>query len=346
MLRELIQLNNISKLDVLNIDSKLLRIAAYEISNSLCDIINNCIMNGDLPDDWKLAKVTPIYKNKGPKEDCGNYRPISVICHIAKIMEKSVQIQLKEYLMKHNFISHVQSAYLKNHSTQSSLHNIVSDILDGINTNSVNMLCFLDLAKCFDTIDHDILLCKLEKYGIRGKNLKFFKKYLSGRKQCVKVNGQLSSILDILFGVPQGSILGPILFLLFINDLPTCLQKCECNLFADDTVIYTMNTDEIKATSDLQCDLDNVHNWFTANRLSINIDKSCTMSVTNKSRSNSIFYISDNMLSSVTHTKYLGVTICENLSWEAQIKTVCSKMGYGINVLYRLRQKKSLTMNY
>jgi hypothetical protein len=340
VLRELIQLNNRSNLGVLNIDSKLLRIAAYEISNSLCDIINNCIMNGDLPDDWKLAKVTPIYKNKGPKEDCGNYRPISVICHIAKIMEKSVQIQLKEYLMKHNFISHVQSAYLKNHSTQSSLHNIVSDILDGINTNSVNMLCFLDLAKCFDTIDHDILLCKLEKYGIRGKNLKFFKKYLSGRKQCVKVNGQLSSILDILFGVPQGSILGPILFLLFINDLPTCLQKCECNLFADDTVIYTMNTDEIKATSDLQCDLDNVHNWFTANRLSINIDKSCTMSVTNKSRSNSIFYISDNMLSSVTHTKYLGVTICENLSWEAQIKTVCSKMGYGINVLYRLRQKK------
>jgi hypothetical protein len=202
------------------------------------------------------------------------------------------------------------------------------------------MLCFLDLAKCFDTIDHDILVCKLEKYGIRGKNLKFFKKYLSGRKQCVKVNGQLSSILDILFGVPQGSNLGPILFLLFINDLPTCLQKCECNLFADDTVIYTMNTDELKATSDLQCDLDNVHNWFTSNRLSINIDKSCTMSVPNKSRSNSIFYISDNMLSSVTHTKYLGVTICENLSWEAQIKTVCSKMGYGINVLYRLRQKK------
>ena len=182
VLRELTKLNSRSNLDVLNIDSKLLRIAAKEISESLCNIINNYVMNGDLPDDWKLAKVTPIYKNKGSKDDCGNYRPISVICHIAKIMEKSIQIQLKEYLAQHNFISHIQSAYLKNHSTQSSLHNIVSDIFDGINTNSVNMLCFLDLAKCFDTIDHDILLCKLEKYDIQGK--KFYWLYYWKETMC------------------------------------------------------------------------------------------------------------------------------------------------------------------
>ena len=90
-----------------------MRIAAKEISDSLCNIINNCIINGDLPDDWKLAKVTPIYKNKGSKDDCGNYLPVSVSCHIAKIIEKSIQIQLKEYLTKHNFLSRIQSAYLK-----------------------------------------------------------------------------------------------------------------------------------------------------------------------------------------------------------------------------------------
>ena len=129
-------------------------------------------------------------------------------------------------------------------------------------------------------------------------------------------------------------------FFLFINDLPSCLHKCECKLFADNTVIYTMNTDEFKAMSDLQCGLDNAQIWFASNRLSINIDKSCTMSVTNKSVNNPIFDINDNALSSVSHTQYLVVTICENLSWQAQIKTVCSKMGYVINILYRLRQKK------
>ena len=135
------------------------------------------------------------------------------------------------------------------------------------------MLYFLDLQKCFDTIDHNILLCKLEKYGICGRNLKFFKHYLSGRKQRVNVNGQESSFLNILFGVPQGSILGPILFLLFINDLPTCLRHCECNLFADDTVIYTMSGDKQSAMTDLQSDINNIYDWFKRNRLSVNVNK-------------------------------------------------------------------------
>ena len=283
-------------------------------------------------------KSLQFIKNKGSKDDCGNYRPIYVICHVARVMEKSVQIQLKEYLLKHKFITHYQSAYIKNHSTQSSLHNIVSDILNGINNNETSMLCFLDLQKCFDTIDHNILLCKLEKYGIRGRNLKFFKHYLSDRKQRVNVNGQESSFLNILFGVPQGSILGPILFLLFINDLPTCLRHCECNLFADDTVIYTMSGDKQSAMTDLQSDINNIYDWFTRNRLSVNVNKSCTMSVPKRCGVPN-FNINNTVLSHVPETKYLGVTLCNTLSWEKHISSVCSKMGYGIHILYRLRSK-------
>ena len=339
VLKELQKLRNKSNLDVLNIDSKLLRAASHIIYNSLSDIINSCILCGDLPDDFKMAKVTPIYKNKGSQDDCGNYRPIYVICHVAKIMEKAIQVQLKEYLLKHNFISHVQSAYLQDHSTQSSLHNIVSDTFDSINCNHVNMLCFLDLQKCFDTIDHNILLCKLDHYGIRGNNLEFFKNYLNGRKQRVKVNCQDSSLLDIVYGVPQGSILGPILFLLYINDLPTCLKKCECNLFADDTVIYMSNNNDQLAMYDLQNDINNVCEWFTHNRLSVNIDKSCIMSISNKRHQNFNIAINDNQLLSVSQMKYLGVNVCNNLSWDRHISSICSKIGYGINLFYKLRYK-------
>ena len=336
---ELSKLKDKSNLDVLNMDARLLKLSSRIVCVSLAKIINATFMTGILPDDWKCAKVTPIYKNKGSRDEASNYRPISVICHIAKIMEKAVQVQLKDYLLDHNFISHVQSAYLKDHSTQSSLLNIVSELFDGINTNNVNTLCFLDLQKCFDTIDHKILLHKMNKYGIRGRSHDFFKNYLSGRKQCVKINGELSRFLNIVYGVPQGSTLGPILFLLFINDLPTCLTKCECILFADDTAIYTMNVDENIAISDLQSDINNVAEWFQCNRLSVNVNKSYTMSVSTRSANNNILYMNNEVINNVSDTKYLGVTICSDLSWEKHISATCSKIGYGINILCRLRHK-------
>ena len=316
-------LSDKSNLDVLNIDSKLLRVAAPVLCPSLAYLINKSITSGEIPDDWKLAKITPIFKNKGSKDDCGNYRPISVICHVAKVMEKAVQVQLKDYLLEHNFITHVQSAYLKNHSTQSSLHNIVSDLLDGINENCINGLCFLDLQKCFDTIDHAILLTKMEKYGIRGISLKWFSNYLSCRKQRVKLNDDVSSLMEILFGVPQGSILGPILFLLFINDLPTCLTKCQCNLFADDTVLYTTNNKEKDVLTDLQTDMNNVFEWFKLNRLSVNVSKSCTMFVTNRNiQDQAPLTINDQPMLSVKETTYLGVTLNNDLTWNRQISNM------------------------
>ena len=325
-----------SNLDVINMDSKLLHIAAEELSPTLTAIINLSISTGYLPEDWKLAKVTPVYKNKGAKNDCGSYRPISVICHIAKIMEKAVQTQLKNYLLEHDFITNIQSAYLANHSTQSSLHNVVCDILDGINDNNITGLCCLDLQKCFDTIDHSILLTKLEKYGIRGITLNWLKNYLSGRQQRATLNNEF----EVMYGVPQGSILGPILFLIFINDLPTCLAKCQCNLFADDTVLYTNASDVDNIVNDLQSDVNNIADWFSYNRPSVNISKSCSMLIGTRNCDDPFeIVLNGGRLNTVTETPYLGVTLSTNLSWEKHISNICKKVGYGVSILYRLSHK-------
>jgi len=322
-------------------DSKLLKIGAEYIAPVLTKLINISLTQSHVHDDWKLAKVTPIYKGKGSVDDYGNYRPISVICHIAKIIEKVILVQLKDYLYDHQFISNVQSAYTKNHSTTTALHKVLSDVLDGINNNETNAMCFIDLQKCFDTIDRDILLKKLEQYGIRDGSLNWFKSYLKYRKQSVKANGFSSSFMEVIYGVPQGSILGPILFLLFINDLPMCLESSYCNLFADDTIIYNQSHEIADAQQKLQNDLKNLESWFNNNNLHVNVDKSCCMQVSSRSNHSHDLRLclNDESLLQVNETKYLGVTLCNDLSWDKHISSICKKLGHGIHVLRKLKNK-------
>ena len=139
------------------------------------------------------------------------------------------------------------------------------------------MTAFIDLSKCFDTIDHTILIKKLHMYGITGTTLKWFKHYLNSRKQCVTLKGLTSSYIDVIMGIPQGSILGPILFLLFINDFPSCINKCQCNIFADDAILYTQSSTLEEAQCELQTDLNNVIKWFNSNKLHVNTTKSSCM---------------------------------------------------------------------
>ena len=166
-------------------DSKLLRMSAEMIAVELTHIFNLSIQTGIVPTDWKLARVTPVYKGKGDDTDPGNYRPISVVGHVAKLMEKEIQVQFVNYLKKYNFISYDQSAYLENHSTQTSLHRVVDDWLENMNEGFFTGVCFLDIQKCFDTIDHDLLLQKLQCYGVNGKEYQWFKSYLEDRQQTV-----------------------------------------------------------------------------------------------------------------------------------------------------------------
>ena len=224
--------------DILDMDVKLLKLASPVISKSLESVVNSSLENGIVQDDWEKARVIPVYKNEGEINDENNFRPISAISHIAKMIESLVSKQVIEYLEDHAFVSMDRSAYLKRHSTQISLHRVIDDWLDQMNDNSLTGACLLDISQCFDSIKHEILLKKLEMYGIIDNELNWFSSYFKYRKQMVSFQQDFSDFQDIYSGVPRGSVLGPLLFLLFINDVSNfTTEGCVLNMYADDVII-------------------------------------------------------------------------------------------------------------
>ena len=341
----LISLSDKTGMDILGFDRKLVKIAGEHIVDSLLCIINDSLSNGTFPDDWKIARVTPVYKNNGDINVMSNYRPISVIGHIAKMVEQLVRSQLVSYLEEHAFISTDQSAYLKGHSTQTSLHRVIDDWLENINDNQTTGVCLLDISKCFDTISHRILLQKLSMYGIKHTELEWFSSYLDKRKQAVFCHNKLSSLVDLTTGVPQGSVLGPFLFLLFINDISNfTTDGCVTNLFADDAMIYASGDSVSEVQRKLQSCLSNISSWYRENRLKINNDKSKVMLVGSKAQLKSlnvdefILNYEGMPLELVENAKYLGMTINSDISWDFHVQRLCQNMYYHLSLLRRLRR--------
>ena len=334
-----------SSIDIHNFDCKLMKLSAKYISSHIAFLFNLSISTSVVPDDWKYARVTPVYKGKGDTEYEGNYRPISVICHIAKLIEKEIQVQLLHYLIEHDFICLDQSAYLKYHSTQTSLHNTVDEWLQNVDDQLLTAVCFLDISKCFDTIDHSILLNKLKKYGIRDNECKWFLSYLTNRRQVVYFDNNLSTEEKISIGVPQGSTLGPLLFLIYVNDLPQYVTNGRISMYADDTVLYFSGKSVNEVNEGMKKCLSSVCHWYEGNRLCLNTSKSNTMLVASSrlnidNRSSCLcIQVQDQDLEQVDSMKYLGVYIDDQLTWDKHISELTSRLSGKVAWLRRLSAK-------
>ncbi len=258
------------------IPGKFLNLISSEISYSLHQLFNNQFEVGIFPDIWKTAHVVPIYKRSGSKNSKTNFRPISILPTLSKVCESIVHDRLLDHCSKYNIISERQAAYLKGDSTISQLIYIVHYIRSSWGNSKIVEGAFLDISAAFDKVWHKGLISKLAQIGINGNLLSFFTSYLSNRKQCVVVDGVTSSLLDTNAGVPQGSRLGPLLFLIYINDIVADIES-EILIFADDTTLLASGKDPSETSAQINRDLEKISAWSRIWKVTFNAGKSKDM---------------------------------------------------------------------
>ena len=303
-------------------------------------IFNHSLNTGIFPSDFKIGKITALHKS-GDRSDISNYRPISVLPALSKILEKAVHEQVYKHMSTNNYLSDHQSGFRPKRSTDTALTWYTDKIYRNMGDKKATVSVYLDLAKAFDTVNHEMLLLKLKSYGITGTAHDWFSSYLSNRKQQVCVNGQLSSPSTVTMGVPQGSILGPLAFIIFINDLPSAIKHSEVHMYADDTVIFLGSDKPDYISKRLSSDLNAINDWFTKNHLSLNVSKTKFMiygtNALKKRFSNLRLDVGGELIERVHNFKYLGVIFDENLTWDNHIEYVHSKASSRLYLFKRLR---------
>ena len=310
-----------------SIPIKLLKLIPDLILVPLCNIINVSFNTGVFPNLLKLVRI-PIHK-RGSKQDINNYRLISLLSVFDKIMEKLMHKRLYSFLEEKDILYHKQFGFRKGNSTINALLQITEKIKESIDKGKYGCGIFIDLRKAFDTVNHKILLMKMEHYGIRDSALRWFESYLN----------KSSQLRELSCGVPRGSVLGPLLFLIYINDLPNISKKLEIFLFADDTNIYYENESLVELELIVNKELRNLYLWLSVNRLALNIAKTIFLIFHpfNKSlRYNVTLKILKQAIVEKNYIKYLGVIIDSTLSWKDQLHNL-SKLSRTIGVLYKLR---------
>jgi len=333
------------------ITPKVIKSAHVHILVPLQHIINSIINTGIVPLYFKTSIVIPIHKN-GSKLNMNNYRPISLINCFAKLFEMHVKNCLMSFVESFDLISKKQFGFLGGLSTESAIYKLISGVLDGFDARQCTLAVFLDLAKAFDTVPHDRLLNKLEHMGIRGQANKIFFNYLKNRIQYVRINNEYSEPQTIKIGIPQGTVLGPILFLLYINDLYN-VTNSEIISYADDTaIVCTAETwSEVKIL--VERELSRVREWLNNNHLTLNVNKTKFVAFSvleNKQPNfNKINLSQTDVIAKVSDIKYLGVMIDQHLRWDVHANWVAQKMRRICHVFYILRNilpEKTLRIVY
>ena len=325
--------------------TKLLKLSKDIIAPVISELFNISVKSGTYPSKLKMSKITPIFKTDD-ETDPNNYRPISLLSNYNRIFEKIMYKRMIDFIEKNDLLYSSQYGFRKGHSTQHAILDIVNTIQTNMSQGLFSCGIFIDLKKAFDTVDHDILLSKLYHYGFRGIVSEWFASYLKNRVQTTQISEHISSKAKITCGVPQGSVLGPLLFLLYVNDMYQCSNKFNFYLFADDTNILYANKNLKTLEVTVNAELRNLCDWLTSNKLSLNINKSNFVlfhHFQKRANYSPNICIFDNensrnvSLKSKDYIKYLGVVIDKNLSWKFHIDAVATKISKIVGLIAKLR---------
>ena len=314
-----------------------------ELSVPLTHIFSLSLKTGVFPSLLKIAKVIASFKT-GDTEDIGNYRPISILSVFSKLLERIVFERLYKFFDKLQLFFSKQFGFRKNSSIDFGIVDLTQSIQKNFEKKKYTLGVFIDFSKAFDTVDHDILINKLFSYGIKNTELKWFQSYLSNRRQCIHYDVGITQYANVTYGVPQGSILGPLLFIIYVNDMYKAVNKLNVIMFADDTNLFISGKNIKEIFKSMNDQLSSINNWFKANKLSLNIDKTHYTFFVSKRQEDDIplklpeLRINNEIIKRKYHVKFLGVFIDDTLSWKKHINMVEEKMSKNIGVISRARK--------
>ena len=318
-----------------NITPRILKELADDIAPILTEIFDHSYQTGEIPSIWRTANICPIFK-KGKKFEAVNYRPVSLTCISCKIMEHIITSHIMNHADANNIMYPLQHGFRRGLSCETQLIEFIDDVTINMDKGKQTDCLIMDFSKAFDKVSHSLLIHKLDHYGIRGKTNAWIRSFLSNRKQSVVVEGEMSSEVPVDSGVPQGSVLGPSLFLYYINDMPEGLSSSSTvRLFADDTVVYMAITSDIDAEK-LQDDLNKLAEWEIRWLMKFHPEKCNVLSITkNRNVIKRDYILHGHKLEHIKSAKYLGVELTSDMKWTSHVNNICAKANKTIGFLKR-----------